>query len=71
MTAGIGTKFHALHHACQGLPYHSLGTAHRELMATLPPDAPYHRTVVLGFSGSMALLWLARGRPVTPIPQAK
>ena len=39
--APVGLRFHALHHLLPNLPYHSLGTAHRRLMAVLPPDAPY------------------------------
>jgi fatty acid desaturase len=39
--APVGLRFHALHHLLPNLPYHSLSTAHRRLMAVLPPDAPY------------------------------
>lgn len=39
--APVGLRFHALHHLLPSLPYHSLGEAHRRLMAVLPPDAPY------------------------------
>lgn len=37
----VGLRYHALHHLFPGLPYHSLGTAHRRLMAGLPADHPY------------------------------
>ncbi|MBL9160269.1 MAG: fatty acid desaturase [Verrucomicrobiales bacterium] len=38
----IGLRYHALHHLLPSLPYHALGAAHRRLVATLPPDSPYH-----------------------------
>lgn len=38
----VGLRYHALHHLFPSLPYHSLGPAHRRLMATLPADHPYH-----------------------------
>jgi fatty acid desaturase len=44
--APLGMRFHALHHLFPAMPYHAMGKAHRRLMAQLPPDSPYHQTVV-------------------------
>jgi fatty acid desaturase len=41
----LGLRYHALHHLFPGIPYHELGSAHRKLMAQLPPDSPYRQTV--------------------------
>lgn len=44
----LGLRYHALHHLLPSLPYHSLGKAHRRLLATLPPDSPYRSNVYPG-----------------------
>ncbi len=44
LAAPVGLRYHALHHFLPAVPYHSLGTLHRRLLAELPPDSPYHRT---------------------------
>ena len=41
----LGLRYHALHHLFPTIPYHNLGIAHRRLMAGLPLDSPYRRTV--------------------------
>lgn len=45
----VGLRYHALHHWLPALPYHSLGRAHRRLMAQLPADSPYRHTVRRSF----------------------
>lgn len=42
LMAPVGLRYHALHHLLPTVPYHSLGTIHRELLRELPPSAPYH-----------------------------
>jgi len=37
----VGLRYHALHHLFPGLPYHSMGEAHRRLMARFGEDSPY------------------------------
>jgi fatty acid desaturase len=46
----VGLRYHALHHIFPTLPYHNLGRAHRRLMAELPADSPYRRTVYRNFA---------------------
>ncbi|HEV3418206.1 MAG TPA: fatty acid desaturase [Pirellulales bacterium] len=58
----LGLRFHALHHLFPSLPYHNLGVAHRRLMAELPADSPYRRTVYPSFWAVMHELWTDRGR---------
>jgi fatty acid desaturase len=41
----VGLRFHALHHLFPSLPYHNAHAAHRRLLAELPADSPYRRTV--------------------------
>ena len=42
--APVGLRYHATHHLFPAIPYHNLPTAHRRLMAQLPPDSPYRET---------------------------
>jgi fatty acid desaturase len=44
--APLGMRYHALHHLFPTMPYHAMGEAHRRLMRELPPDSPYHATLV-------------------------
>ena len=45
----VGLRYHSLHHLLPSLPYHSLGVAHRRLMAQLPADSPYRSTIRSSF----------------------
>ncbi|HVO45458.1 MAG TPA: fatty acid desaturase [Steroidobacteraceae bacterium] len=57
----VGLRYHSLHHLLPSLPYHSLGTAHRRLMAQLPADSPYRRTIRGGFLAATREMWGATG----------
>ena len=48
LAAPVGLRYHAVHHFLPTVPYHSLGTLHRQLCTALAPDSPYHRTEVQG-----------------------
>ncbi len=52
--APVGMRYHGLHHLLPNLPYHSLGCAHRRLLAKLPADNPYLRTINRGFLDVLA-----------------
>ncbi|MEJ6593721.1 fatty acid desaturase [Parasphingorhabdus sp.] len=41
--APVGLRYHALHHLLPGVPYHSLGEAHRRLLLELPADSNFYR----------------------------
>lgn len=53
----VGTRYHALHHLFPTLPYHNLGIAHRRLMANLPADSLYRKTVRVSLLSEMVQLW--------------
>jgi fatty acid desaturase len=53
----VGLRYHALHHMFPTVPYHNLGRAHRRLMAELPADSPYRRTVYRSFASVVRQLW--------------
>lgn len=46
--APAGLRYHALHHFAPRLPYHSLGKAHRLLLASLPEDDVYRSVTFRG-----------------------
>ncbi len=58
LAAPVGLRYHALHHHLPTVPYHSLGALHRRLLAELPVDDPYRRTLRAGVVA--AALALAR-----------
>ena len=68
--APVGLRFHALHHLLPGLPYHSLGAAHRRLLAELPADSPYRQTLVSGLWPTLVQLFRssARSGGAAPVP---
>jgi fatty acid desaturase len=57
--APLGLRFHAVHHLLPNLPYHSLKTAHRRLIAAIPPDGPFracqHRSLIAGIRSAVEL----------------
>lgn len=52
--APVGLRYHALHHLLPGVPYHSLGEAHRRISAALESGSPYHRASYAGMPGLVA-----------------
>lgn len=49
----VGMRFRALHHLFPSLPYHAMPEAHRRLMARLPADSPYRKTVRVSLTGTL------------------
>lgn len=63
--APVGLRYHALHHLLPGLPYHSLGEAHRRISAHLGPQSTFARGDYGGLPGLVTQLigsTFARGR---------
>lgn len=57
LIAPLGLRYHALHHALPGLPYHSLGQVHRRLARELPADSAYCRAQRGSLEGTLCGLW--------------
>ena len=53
----VGLRYHATHHLFPSMPYHNMRTAHKRLMASLPADSPYRRTVAHSVWSVIADLW--------------
>jgi fatty acid desaturase len=49
--APVGLRYHAIHHLLPGLPYHSLGEAHRRLSKALGQNSTYQRASYPGLPG--------------------
>lgn len=54
--APVGLRYHALHHLLPGVPYHSLGEAHRRISAALEPGSHYHKASHKGLPGLLGRL---------------
>lgn len=54
--APVGLRYHAIHHLLPGLPYHSLGEAHRRLSAALEADSRFHEATHRGLPKLVARL---------------
>jgi fatty acid desaturase len=66
----LGLRYHALHHLFPSLPYHNLYEAHRRMMAELPADSPYRKTVFPSFWAVLHALWTDRSeRELSDKPQ--
>jgi fatty acid desaturase len=55
--APVGLRYHALHHLLPGLPYHSLGPAHRRLVGVVPGASSYRRTFYDGLMHVLGILF--------------
>jgi fatty acid desaturase len=65
--APVGLRYHALHHYFPGIPYHSLGTAYRRLIAALPTDSVYRESTSPSLRRSLTELY---AKPKRPRPRA-
>lgn len=54
--APVGLRYHALHHLLPGVPYHSLGEAHRRISAMVGEGSPYHKASYKGLPGLLGRL---------------
>ncbi|HEY5038281.1 MAG TPA: fatty acid desaturase [bacterium] len=55
--APVGLRYHATHHLFNGIPYHSLGEAHRRLTRNLPKNSPYRLSLRKSLWSALAQLW--------------
>jgi fatty acid desaturase len=62
----VGLRYHCLHHLFPALPYHSMGIAHRRLVAQLPADFPYRGTIRRGLLQVAAELWRSARTTIRP-----
>lgn len=50
----VGLRYHATHHLFPSMPYHNMRAAHKRLLARLPADSPYRRTVAHSLLATIA-----------------
>jgi fatty acid desaturase len=62
----VGLRYHCLHHLFPALRYHSMGIAHRRLIAQLPAHFPYRGTLRRGFLETAAQLWRGARTTIRP-----
>jgi fatty acid desaturase len=62
----VGLRYHSLHHWFPALPYHSLGAAHERLMASLPQESPYRRTLHPSYAHAVREMWRGARSGVSP-----
>jgi len=55
--APVGLRYHATHHLFTGIPYHSLGEAHRRLTRKLPKNSAYSLAYRKSFWAVLSQLW--------------
>lgn len=59
--APVGLRYHALHHLIPSVPYHNLGTAHRQLAQQLGVGTTYHRANYRSLFGLLNRLFKSAG----------
>jgi fatty acid desaturase len=62
----VGLRYHATHHLFPSMPYHNMRAAHKRLMAELPADSLYRRTVAHSMWEVIANLWRTAAMPRSP-----
>jgi fatty acid desaturase len=53
----VGLRYHSTHHLFPSMPYHNIRAAHKRLLARLPIDSPYRRTVATSMWPVIGDLW--------------
>lgn len=58
----VGLRYHATHHLFPSMPYHNMRTAHKRLLAQLPAESLYARTVETSMWTVIRQLWQTAAR---------